>query len=146
MIYNRFFRDQNLIAPQTVSTGDTSSTGDGYHTGLAVASKFSDYFTRSLPYAQKGAPVSIPLGTEAPVVAGSSTHDTGRDIVFGDANNTKGVLGTNSYGSLSFGSQSFTATSAVSKTNLVADLSHATAATINQLRFVLLTTDVAVND
>ena len=72
-IYNRWFRDQNVEAPATISLGDgqdSSSVGGSsytYGSNPLVAYKKSDYFTRALPYAQKSAPVTLPLGTTAPV-------------------------------------------------------------------------------
>ena len=90
-IYNRFFRDQNVIAPVTVSLGDNVSTGDDYAVYPFKVAKVSDYFTRSLPYAQKGAPVSIPLGTKAPLKASNVTSASaltplGNPIQFGTYN------------------------------------------------------------
>ena len=74
LIYNEWFRDQNLIAPVVIADGDSggtyydsSSTNCGYGANLFKAAKESDYFTRALPYAQKGAPVSLPLGSLAEV-------------------------------------------------------------------------------
>lgn len=71
-IYNRFFRDQNVESPIPV---DISSSGFAtldmsyeYDHKPLVAYKFSDYFTRALPYALKSdGPVAIPLGTSAPI-------------------------------------------------------------------------------
>lgn len=63
-IYNEYYRDQNLI---TATTGDTLIDGDnaGILGELLTMRKRAyehDYFTASLPFAQKGTPVSIPLG------------------------------------------------------------------------------------
>ena len=141
IVYNEWFRDQNLIAPLSVSLGD-SGTGQYYSINCYKAAKVSDYFTRSLPYAQKGAPVTIPLGTSAPVVASSSLHSMGGSIKFGAASG-----GTN-YDSLSgpiatwTGEAQWSSTGSgsdqpnkVNRSNLDVDLSQATAATINTLRF-----------
>ena len=82
-IYNRWFRDQNVEGPCFVDTSDgldacTDSSGSSYYysSGCLKAYKKSDYFTRALPYAQKGSPVSLPLGTTAPIVLASGTHQT----------------------------------------------------------------------
>ena len=63
-IYNEYYRDQNLIAPvdYKLTDGDNLSNIDD----LLVLRKRAwehDYFTASLPFAQKGAAVDIPLGT-----------------------------------------------------------------------------------
>ena len=82
IIYNEWFRDQNLISPYPVSLDDSGSvTSDyDYDSSLQLAAKTSDYFTRALPYAQKGAPVTIPLGTFAPIKAGSTLFNLGSGL------------------------------------------------------------------
>ena len=155
LIYNRWFRNQNLIAPLAVQTGDAneviigesdSTTGYGYSffacnaAAVLKASKLKDYFTSSLPYAQKGAPVSIPLGTTAPIVT-SSTYLSGTsslaDMIW--LNKSSGSIATGDLGAM--GNKTTVTGSAPSGSvsvipgNLVADLSNATAATINQLRY-----------
>lgn len=75
-IWNDWFRDQNTMYATHVYTDDTNRTGsngDDYVTDAELggkplkASKLHDYFTSCTPSAQKGQPVSIPLGTTAPV-------------------------------------------------------------------------------
>lgn len=66
-IVNDWFRDENLVDPAVLTTGDATSTGsnaaglDKYELGGKpfVAAKYHDYFTSCLPSPQKGDPVTI---------------------------------------------------------------------------------------
>ena len=74
LIWNEWFRDQNLQDPFLIDKGDASVFGDT-PAGLALnklhkVNKFHDYFTSCLPAPQKGAAVQIPgLGSDLPVIA-----------------------------------------------------------------------------
>lgn len=78
LIYNEWFRNENVSEPAEINLGDettTGSNGNDYVVDLqkggmpARAVKYADYFTRALPEAQKGQPVYLPLGSTAPIVA-----------------------------------------------------------------------------
>lgn len=79
-VYNDWFRNENVSEPAAMSMGDSTtsgSNGDSYVTDLekggmcAKAVKYADYFTRALPEPQKGDPVYLPLGQNAPVIINS---------------------------------------------------------------------------
>lgn len=138
LIYNRWFRNQNVIAPLAVQLGDTNEVLVGAGNNFAVndaailkAAKVADYFTKALPYAQKAAPVSIPLGTSANVVAlrVSGTANVGDNILWGG--NSLSASDPSRRATIIFNDGSDDTGSA----HLMADLSSATAATINQLRY-----------
>jgi hypothetical protein len=64
-IYNEYYRDQNLIAPvdYKLKDGNNLNVADDYRfLKLRNRAWEHDYFTASLPFAQKGAAVDIPLG------------------------------------------------------------------------------------
>ena len=66
-IYNEYYRDENLIAPvdYKLVDGDNSDVGPTWQvlTKLRNRSWEHDYFTASLPFAQKGTAVDIPIGS-----------------------------------------------------------------------------------
>ena len=137
LIWNEWFRDQNLQAPNISLTYDSSC--------LDVA-KVHDYFTSALPAPQKGDSVFLPLGNLAPVVATATDH-TIPNIPTGGVHYKIGVdafattkqymatSGTSTGGSgiLSGTSPSGSVTAAV-PSNLWADLSQASAISVNALR------------
>jgi hypothetical protein len=66
-IYNEYYRDQNLQTPVDYKLTDGNNNTDAGDrerlTTLRQRAWEHDYFTASLPFAQKGAAVDIPIGT-----------------------------------------------------------------------------------
>lgn len=124
LIWNEWFRDENLQDSIVVSRGDGPDLPSAYT--LMRRGKRHDYFTAMLPFPQKGPAVDLPLGTSAPVVTNGATDDQ------------LGVWST--LGSAYKQIKTDGAVAFISGTNLVGsggmytDLSDAAGATINALR------------
>jgi len=130
LIYNQWFRDENLQNSSVVDKGDGPDVSPATNYTILRRGKRHDYFTSALPWPQKGGTaVTIPIGTSAPVVTNNQNIVmTGSTLANQTINTNAAALwqlpGNVASPFIRFGNQ----------TGLVADLSSATAATINQLR------------
>lgn len=139
LIFNEWYRDQDLVTPLTIDT--TSGADSTTDKDLQVCAWEKDYFTSSRPWEQKGPAITVPLGTRANVLGlGITTGST----VLADSNNQIQSDGIAIDGFVrSFGTEMFlqaTANanfSAMNPPNLYADLSDASAVTVNVLREAL---------
>jgi hypothetical protein len=130
LIWNEWFRDENLQNSVTVDTGDGPDTVTNYT--LLRRGKRKDYFTSALPWPQKGASVTLPLGTLAPIKADTqNVGGTSAPLSIKDNTGTwTNIITQASGGGVTIGLGGAGTTAG----NMYADLSQATAATINQLR------------
>jgi hypothetical protein len=162
LIWNEWFRDQNLQDPVLIDKGDSQTNGrhlipEGNSitfenqaalqgANLLPVNKYFDYFTGALPEPQKGPDVLLPLGNTAPVITNQSpnsilpqygvTFKSDQFTEVGKTHNLSIQVTGQKYGKMVADNSATTTLEAQNAVpnNLIADLGNATAATINELR------------
>lgn len=139
LTWNQWFRDQNMQNSVTVDTGNGPDTYANY--SLLRRGKRHDYFTSCLTAPQKGTAVPLPLGTSANILAAASPLLTGprnfmsmKESATGNVPAGNSQLGVGGSGSLGYAGGGITVAATLYPDNLYADLTNATASTINALR------------
>ncbi len=152
-IYNDWFRSATLQDSIPIGSDGTGNGPDvgGYNTAdLLVRGKRFDYFTSCLPSPQRGTSVALPLGSVAPITGigvidgnnlptiTSTVRETGSS---GTTVYAEGAISANIAGMLAFKGQTSDDTPLI-----FADLSSATAATVNDIRIAFATQHILERD
>jgi len=137
-VWNEWFRDQNLQDSVVVDMDDGPDTLSDYT--IQKRGKRYTYWTQALPWPQKGDAVEVPLGTDAPITGIGKQNTSWTTGPFA-------VIETDGTGTVNYAAAQDTSASTASNTfrieedpnnagypNIRADLTSATAATINEWR------------
>ena len=137
LIFNEWYRDQDLQTELTIDK--TSGSDTTTNTTLQNVAWEKDYFTTARPWEQKGPTITIPIGGSAPITrtnnapawkgytAGTNTQQINQNMPDVFNSGTGNVHRSSSVTDISFDPNG----------GLVADLSGASAVTINLLREAL---------
>lgn len=138
LIWNQWYRDQDLETPLAISTADGTDTTTS--TVLKNCAWEKDYFTSARPWEQKGPAITIPLGTRANVkgigvVDGATTSAIPANVRQSDGTTMSGnwAAAANWY----FKTTTTGNTGVGNPPDIWADLSNASAITVNALRQAL---------
>jgi len=136
-IWNEYYRDQDLETLLTVD--ETSGADTTTSTVLQHCDWEKDYFTSSRPWEQKGPSITVPLGTDAPVlgigVLGNADQGSTANVKESDGGT---VTYADAWKSASEGTGLRVEEDGTTNfPNIRADLSNASAVTINVLREAL---------
>lgn len=134
LIWNEWFRDQNSENSIPVPKGDGPDTVGTYT--MAHFSKKHDYFTSALPWPQKGDAVTLSISGDAPVLREENAPGW---FAYENGTETKVLNGDMDTGASGNVRANATHVSLDPNGGLYADLSEASAVTINQLRLAIMT-------
>lgn len=131
LIWNSWYRDQDLETSVALSTADGADSTT--NTTLLNCDWEKDYYTSARPWEQKGATITIPLGTQAPVrgigFSGTTSMASAGTRRENPTDRNYAVAADASQATLEA-----TGSGATARPTIYADLSQASSASVNLLR------------
>lgn len=132
LIFNEWYRDQDLQSPLTIDLGGGADTTTNRLIQNACWEK--DYFTSARPWEQKGPDVTLPLGASAPITGDAPINIRTNGTITNAETIGALVSGRRTVATPSSGAGEKITWTLDDASGLEADLSGATAASINDLR------------
>lgn len=144
LIYNEFFRDENVIDELPIALTDGADTVSNVEIQRRAWRK--DRFTKGVPFAQRGPAAYLPLALQAPVVGNgmtlgltNGTQTGGLSTIYGTNTSAKaesygqniGYTGTTQ---VFTGNNSLGVTTDATKSGVVADMTQASAVSVDEVR------------
>lgn len=154
LIWNEWFRPQDIEPSAPCPTDDGPDTVNADHYYVKYRYKRHDYFTSCLPYPTKANDIpAIPLGSMAPVRTSSTELYTSAlpEVKLRNAAGNRpgnGQMGVSASNGWAYNNTTFTPSgpNGLYPTNLYADLSAATGATLNAMRLAIATQQLLERD
>lgn len=139
LIWNLWFRDQNIMSPAPMHTGDAGDLLASYV--IRDRAKSHDYFTSALPWPQKFVAPLVPLGGLAPItgIAGTTLGESsGAGAGYETGNVAVNYAGYKQAWDPAAANQILIKTIAPGVPDVYADLSQATGVAINTFRQAIM--------
>ena len=150
LVHREWYRDESLQDPVILDLDDGPDDSTDYV--LLRRGKRKDYFSGALPFAQKGDPVTLSFGLTAPLVGTLDIDGTGAPT-FDTGGAARTLQGTGADSNAEFSGQLDDSDASWNVTNLEvdlsvahADLTTATASTINDIRIAITMQHVLERD
>ena len=128
LIYNEYYRDQNLTSPVEFSKSSGIIDSNPDFTNIITLRKRAwekDYFTSALPWAQRGEQLNIPIAGSAPVIGTGDDYISLEHVASGALSAQNGYM---------VDSQGYNVEFKTRPQGLEADLNNVSASSINELR------------
>ena len=128
LIYNEYYRDQNLTPPIDFSKSSGLITNINDANLILTLRKRAwekDYFTSALPWAQRGEQLNIPIAGSAPVIGTGADYISLEHVASGNLSAQNGYM---------IDSQGYNVEFKTKPQGLEADLNNVSASSINELR------------